>query len=286
MLHFLDKSNVEFPVRRAVVKIFYTCRDGVATRQRRQESQGWPIGNRPRNLSCGAPSREPAVHPPPQAAAADVHWYALRPGTQDSRRSAAGGRARLRRTLLETIPKPVYYGFCIVGDTSTWRRQVESSRGSCGRVCRSESDWPGTSRANPASARRPSGGVSGPVFGHSSFSPRRCGGCAVYVLRRPRPPCLSDCHRPCHRQRCCGEAGVGSGRSTTTASMVVSSSLQSGTLAPSITTPKGPPCSSTNRLVLVPGLPRSVGFLPTLFPPEASLAQPSVGALPVPGDAA
>src|SRR5262245_44126794 len=64
--------------------------------------------------------------------------------------------------------------------------------------------------------------------------------------------------------------------------MVASSSLQSGTLAPSITAPSGPPCSSTSRLVLVPFLPRSVGLGPTFFPPEAGLAHAAVGTLPVP----
>src|SRR6516165_2764106 len=64
--------------------------------------------------------------------------------------------------------------------------------------------------------------------------------------------------------------------------MVASRSLQSGTLAASRTTPRGPPCSSTNRLVFVPALPRSVGFLPTFFPPVAGFAQATVGTLPAP----
>src|SRR5215472_8614767 len=72
----------------------------------------------------------------------------------------------------------------------------------------------------------------------------------------------------------------------TTASMVASSSLQSGILAPSMTIPSGPPCSSTNKLALVPGLPRSVGFLPTFFPPEPGLAHAAIGTLPVPVDLA
>src|SRR5215472_9805936 len=72
----------------------------------------------------------------------------------------------------------------------------------------------------------------------------------------------------------------------TTASMVACSSLQSGTLAPSTTTPSGPPCSSTSKLVLVPGLPRSVGFLPTFFPPEPGLAHAAIGTLPLPVDLA
>src|SRR5256885_9077655 len=53
-----------------------------------------------------------------------------------------------------------------------------------------------------------------------------------------------------------------------------------------MTSPSGPPCSSTSTLRLVPFLARSVGFLPTFFPPEPGLAQPPVGALPVPVDAA
>src|SRR5262249_15969651 len=81
---------------------------------------------------------------------------------------------------------------------------------------------------------------------------------------------------------CCGDSGVASGRSTTIAAMVASRSLQSGTLAASMTTPRGPPCSSTSRLVFVPGLPRSVGFLPTFFPPNAGFAQATIGTLPVP----
>src|SRR6516165_10521622 len=68
--------------------------------------------------------------------------------------------------------------------------------------------------------------------------------------------------------------------------MVAFKRLQSGTLAPSRTAPSGPPCSSTSRLALVPGLPRSVGFLPTFFPPEPGLAQAAVGALPLPVDRA
>src|SRR5947209_3073259 len=66
------------------------------------------------------------------------------------------------------------------------------------------------------------------------------------------------------------------------ASMVARSSLVSWRLAPSMTSPRGPPCSSTNTLRFVPFLPRSVGFLPTFFPPEPGLAHGPVGALPLP----
>src|SRR5262249_28710584 len=65
---------------------------------------------------------------------------------------------------------------------------------------------------------------------------------------------------------------------------VSSSSRKSGTSAPAITAPSGPPSPSTRTLCLVPGLPRSVGLLPTVFPPEPGLSQPAVGRLPLPLD--
>src|SRR4051794_23866390 len=66
------------------------------------------------------------------------------------------------------------------------------------------------------------------------------------------------------------------------ASIVSFSSFCSTTLAPAITTPRGPPSPSVTRLFLVPFWPRSVGFLPVFFPPEAGLAQHRVGRLPLP----
>src|SRR5947209_7315995 len=81
---------------------------------------------------------------------------------------------------------------------------------------------------------------------------------------------------------CCGSSAVGSGRSTTIASIVSFSNRRSRTLAPAITTPSGPPWPSTTIDFLVPSLPRSVGFLPVFFPPEPGLAQPSIRALPLP----
>src|SRR6516165_493899 len=68
--------------------------------------------------------------------------------------------------------------------------------------------------------------------------------------------------------------------------MVAFKRLQSGTLAPAMTAASGPPSPSTSRLFLVLGLPRSVGFLPTFFPPEPGLAQHPVGRLPLPVHAA
>src|SRR5215813_12348621 len=66
------------------------------------------------------------------------------------------------------------------------------------------------------------------------------------------------------------------------ASIVSRSSRWSFTLAAAITAPSGPPSASTSTLSLVPFFPRSVGFLPTFFPPEAGFAQPSVRGLPLP----
>src|SRR3954449_5367131 len=81
---------------------------------------------------------------------------------------------------------------------------------------------------------------------------------------------------------CCGSSAVGSGRSTTMASIVAFSNRRSSTLAPAITTPSGPPWPSTTSDFLVPSFPRSVGFLPVFFPPEPGLAPHRVGALPLP----
>ncbi len=72
---------------------------------------------------------------------------------------------------------------------------------------------------------------------------------------------------PSFRHKFCGAATVGWRRSTTTASIVARSHLQSGTFAPSMTTPNGRPALSTSRLVLVPGLPQSVRSRLT-FPPQ------------------
>src|SRR5512135_1260925 len=91
---------------------------------------------------------------------------------------------------------------------------------------------------------------------------------------------------PLSRHRCCVSSAVGSGRSTTIASIVASNSFCSTTLAPAITTPSGPPSPSLRTLFLVPFLPRSVGFLPAFFPPEPGLAQHRVGRLPFPLDPA
>src|SRR5262249_18985837 len=66
------------------------------------------------------------------------------------------------------------------------------------------------------------------------------------------------------------------------ASIVCRSSRWSFTLAAAITAPSGPPPPSTSALSLQPFFPRSVGFFPTFFPPEAGFAQPPVRGLPVP----
>src|SRR5947209_17246168 len=92
----------------------------------------------------------------------------------------------------------------------------------------------------------------------------------------PTYPCSSTAARPlglsypASRHRFCSTSS-GAGRSTTTASIVSSSSLQSGTLAPAITAPSGPPSASTSTLFLVPFLPRSVGLQPVFSPPKRAL---------------
>src|SRR5215472_12161760 len=53
-----------------------------------------------------------------------------------------------------------------------------------------------------------------------------------------------------------------------------------------MTKPSGPPCSSTSTLRFVPFLLRSVGFLPTFFPPETGFAHGPVRTLPPPVDLA
>src|SRR5271165_161532 len=105
--------------------------------------------------------------------------------------------------------------------------------------------------------------------------------CGVYPasVAAPSPVGLSYA---LSRGMCCGSSFVGSGRSTTILSIVAARSLRSSTFAPAITTPSGPPSPSVTRLFLVPFFPRSVGFLPVFFPPEAGLAQHRVGRLPLP----
>src|SRR5512135_979974 len=105
--------------------------------------------------------------------------------------------------------------------------------------------------------------------------------CGVYpaAVAAPSPVGLSYA---LSRGMCCGSSFVGSGRSTTILSIVAARSLRSSTFAPAITTPSGPPSPSVTRLFLVPFFPRSVGFLPVFFPPEAGLAQHRVGRLPLP----
>src|SRR5437868_15046803 len=67
-------------------------------------------------------------------------------------------------------------------------------------------------------------------------------------------------------------------------SIVARSIRRSNTLAPAITTPKGPPSPSANTDFLVPIFPRSVGFLPTFSPPEPGLAELGICTPPFPSD--
>jgi len=91
---------------------------------------------------------------------------------------------------------------------------------------------------------------------------RRMWGVYLAPVAALRPVGLSY---PLSRHRFCGCFAVDLGRSTTMASIVAWSILQSGTFAPSITAPSGPPSASTNSDFLVSFFPRSVGFFPTLW---------------------
>src|SRR5215210_5547388 len=64
------------------------------------------------------------------------------------------------------------------------------------------------------------------------------------------------------------------------ASSVASKSLKSGTLAPAITTERGPPSASTRRERLTPTLALSVGLGPTRSP-KTCLAHRSIRRLPL-----
>src|SRR5262249_49192563 len=68
-------------------------------------------------------------------------------------------------------------------------------------------------------------------------------------------------------------------------SMVSRVSLKSFRLAPATARPIGTPLPSVSRLRLVPILPRSVGFLPTFFPPEWGFGHRPVHREPCPVNA-
>ncbi len=149
-----------------------------------------------------------------------------------------------------------------------------------------DQDRLGTCSANQTSAPPPNAAACRPPPRRMASSPRRSAGCAACARPRPPPHAPSGCRTPSPGTGPGGLQPSASGRSTTTASIVARSSLQSGTLAPSMTTPSGRPAPSAIGLVLVPGLPRSVGLRPTSFPPEPGLAQSPVATLPLPVDPA
>src|SRR5262245_3080560 len=65
-------------------------------------------------------------------------------------------------------------------------------------------------------------------------------------------------------------------------SMVSRVSLKSLRLAPSTVRPMGTPPPSVSRLRFVPILPRSVGFLPTFFPPKRGFGHGAIHRQPRP----
>src|SRR4051794_23525097 len=74
------------------------------------------------------------------------------------------------------------------------------------------------------------------------------------------------------------------GRSRAMLWIVSLSSLKSLRFEPATHRPIGTPPPSLSRLRLVPCLPRSVGFLPTFFPPERGLGHRPVHREPLPID--
>ena len=67
---------------------------------------------------------------------------------------------------------------------------------------------------------------------------------------------------------------VGSGRSTTMASLVGPVNFMACPLAPATARPMGMPCPSVSKLRLVPDLPPSVGWGPVPFPPTEPWLSP------------
>ena len=75
---------------------------------------------------------------------------------------------------------------------------------------------------------------------------------------------------------------MGSGRSTAMLALVARVSLTSLRLAPSTARPMGPPPPSVSTLRCVPSVPRSVGCLPTVFPPKRGVGHGAIHGEPCP----
>lgn len=116
---------------------------------------------------------------------------------------------------------------------------------------------------------RPNGVASLPGSGHTTPFPRRSVGYADGIELRRWPIDRLGYRSPCPGRGFCGRSFVGSGRSTTIASIVSRSSLQSGTLwllrSP---LPAGPPSASTRIDFLVPFFAAIRGILAHLFFPQ------------------
>ena len=99
---------------------------------------------------------------------------------------------------------------------------------------------------------------------------------------RPPPSDLSGCHTPCRDKGVAGAWPWVSVVSTTMASIVARSILQSGTFAPSMTSAQRPTFAVNQHGLLGAVFPTIRRVFPHLFPPEPSLTQPAVGGLPFP----
>ena len=78
---------------------------------------------------------------------------------------------------------------------------------------------------------------------------------------------------------------MGAGRSTALLAMVSRALLQSWRFAPATARPLGTPPPAVSTLRVVPLLPRSVGGVPTFFPPTGGLGPGPVQREPLPGKA-
>ena len=120
-------------------------------------------------------------------------------------------------------------------------------------------------KASPACAPPPIASPDNVSLLPNPSSPRRWAGVEGCSRGAPPPPELVACRSPC-RSGLRSLLGAFEEPSTTIASMMSSSSLKSGMLAPAITTESGPPSASTKIERLTPSLALSVGLGPICNP--------------------
>lgn len=135
--------------------------------------------------------------------------------------------------------------------------------------CHIELVWLGVCSASPACAPRPSAVRGGAFAGAHPASPPRS---VEYAERNHNLPSFVarwGCHDPCPGTGAAATLASARDAPPRLASMVCFNSFASGTLAPSITIPSGPPSASTNSERFTPFFARSVGFGPIRSPQNA-----------------